>query len=91
MLTISKAAIRHVSGKVWSVPRPLRHHHIFPHICESMGIPTVGGKDFCQGFMTSDGVFVTRDIAERIARRAGQIKGEDQKIIGGVLTSEDLW
>ena len=39
-----------------------------------------------QGFYTSKGRFVTREEGLEIARAAGQV----DKIIGGVLTSEDL-
>lgn len=40
-----------------------------------------------QGFYTSKGRFVTRKEGLEIARAAGQV----DKIIGGVLTSEDLY
>ena len=40
-----------------------------------------------QGFYTSKGRFVTRDEGLEIARASGQVKD----IIGGVLTSEDLY
>lgn len=40
-----------------------------------------------QGFYTSKGRFVTREEGLEIARAAGQV----DKIIGGVLTSEDLY
>lgn len=40
-----------------------------------------------QGFLTSKCRFVTREEGEIIARKAGQI----DKIIGGHLTSEDLY
>lgn len=41
-----------------------------------------------QGFLTSTGRFVSRQEAERIARDCGQVVGD---IIGGELTSEDLY
>lgn len=41
-----------------------------------------------QGFYTSKGRFVSRNEAEIIARECGQITG---KLIGSVLTSEDLY
>lgn len=41
-----------------------------------------------QGFLTSHGRFVSRKEAEKIARECGQIEGN---IIGGELTSEDLY
>lgn len=45
-------------------------------------------NDHVQGFVTSKGRFVDRAEAERVARAAGQVTGE---ILGGELTSEDLW
>lgn len=41
-----------------------------------------------QGFLTSKGRFVSREEAEVIARNCGQLTGD---LIGGILTSEDLW
>ena len=41
-----------------------------------------------QGFMGSDNRFYTRQEAEAVARACGQLT---TKIIGGILTSEDLW
>lgn len=41
-----------------------------------------------QGFLTSKGRFVSRKEAEKIARECGQVTG---RLIGGELTSEDLW
>ena len=40
-----------------------------------------------QGFYTSKGRFVTREEGLLIARKAGQV----DEILGGVLTSEDLY
>lgn len=40
-----------------------------------------------QGFLTSHGRFVSREEAEQIARECGQIT----EIIGGTLTSEDIY
>ena len=41
-----------------------------------------------QGFYTSKGRFVSREEAEKIARACGQVSG---KLIGSILTSEDLY
>jgi hypothetical protein len=90
---IQKAAIR-VDGKVWSLPRPARHHVIarawsLAHHCPW---PPRGDDavllEHESGFVTDLGRFVSRKGAETIARAAGQVEGE---IIGGVLTTEDLW
>jgi hypothetical protein len=47
----------------------------------------VGGDH--QGFLTSEGGFVRRAPAKKIAEKANQIKGG--KTISATLTSEDLW
>ena len=47
----------------------------------------VSRKPNDQGFYTSKGRFVTREEGLKIATEAGQVK----EIIGGVLTSEDLY
>ena len=41
-----------------------------------------------QGFYTSKGRFVTREEAKQIAIACGQL---NKDLIGGQLTSEDLW
>jgi len=41
-----------------------------------------------QGFLTTKNRFLTRDEALELVKTNGQLKGN---IIGGVLTSEDLW
>jgi hypothetical protein len=47
--------------------------------------PTTGSNS--QGFLDAGGKYLNRKDAEVQAMASGQIK----KIIGGVLTSEDLW
>lgn len=42
-----------------------------------------------QGFLDADGNYLNRAEGEVRAKATGQIK--NGKIIGGVLTSEDLW
>ncbi len=49
------------------------------------GIVSKSPKD--QGFFTSKGRFVNREEAEVIAKECGQVT----QLIGGVLTSEDLY
>ena len=46
-----------------------------------------GGK-IIQGFLTTKNRFLTRADALELVKETGQLKGD---IIGGVLTSEDLW
>lgn len=79
METIVNAAVKTKKGDVF-VDR--RHHLIlqnhYPH--------TKGG---IQGFVTSDGRFVTREEALQIAIAAGQIK--EKKYDKSRLFSEELW
>lgn len=60
-----------------------RHHDIRNRF---MGEVLTGPS--AQGFYTSKGRFVSREEAEKIARECGQVEGD---LIGGILTSEDLW
>jgi len=94
--TIASAAIC-VDGEVWSLPRPARHHILIrawsdAHWIHDPKTKTGRGSrlpnSHVQGFMTSKNRFVDRAEAERVARAAGQVTGE---ILGGELTSEDLW
>jgi hypothetical protein len=86
---ITHVAIR-FQEKIWSLPRPYRHHHIFRMICYlDPDVTCVNSHGEDQGFLDESGRYLTRDQAEVSANLNDQIKGG--KIIGGVLTSEDLW
>ena len=72
-------------GKIYAQERPARHSDIINwYFNEDMG----KYKSRAQGFLTNHGKFVLKYHAEIIARDCGQLVGP---IIGGVLTSEDLW
>lgn len=73
-------------GIVYVLPPPARHHHVMLHMVEVHGLK---GRFASQdsGFLVEDGGWVTRNCAERMAFQTGQVT----KIIGGCLTSEDLW
>jgi hypothetical protein len=43
-----------------------------------------------QGFMTSKGRYVSRMVAARIAKKAGQLKKDDKRKVKYLL-SEDIW
>lgn len=86
-------------GEVRSLPRPARHCHLssrYNEAARTLGrdIPWVGwpptpdDPDPTQGFVTDDGTFLARADAEAHARACGQLAG---RLIGSVLTSEDLW
>lgn len=86
-LRIETAAIKTDDGTVWTLPRPARHHDVIRHIRDSGVKLPVGGDR--QGFVLSNGQFARRKPALRVAIRAGQIL--NGRVIGGILTSEDLW
>jgi hypothetical protein len=88
-LPLTHVAVRH-KGVVWSLPSPYRHHHIFS-IMNYLGVPGPFDGDMRedQGFLDSSGRYLNRKQAFINADLNGQIK--NGKIIGGVLTSEDLW
>lgn len=83
--TVETAAIR-VEGEVWTLPRPVRHHVLFRAWLNAHA--KRDEFDAEEGFVTNKGRFVNRGEAEDIARASGQLVGD---IIGGELTSEDLW
>jgi hypothetical protein len=66
-----------------SLPRPNRHHHVIQRYHADTGKTGSGVR---QGFMTSQGRFVDRSEAARLAFAAGQIEKPKP-----TLYSEDLW
>ncbi len=86
MLTVMQAAVRTGDGIIHTMPRPARHHTII-HALARMGHKQC---ECCEhGFQLSDGSFADRETSEVIALRSGQVN--NGKIIGGTLTSEDMW
>lgn len=88
-LRVEKAAIRTSEGEVYSVDQPGRHHDVIRLIRSSGYSGPVGGDR--QGFLLSDGRFVMRKGALRVAIKAGQVKREDCHAPGIGLFSEDVW
>lgn len=92
MRNIVAAAIKE-GDMVCFVPRPGRHYHVIRQMAAA-GIPTpITGK---QGFVTSDGLFVDRETANRIAVEANQTlptscNGVPFTAERRSLYSEDLW
>ena len=82
-LHVVSAAVRQ-DDKTYAVRRPARHHNVMAMMRNSFGL-TIHNET--QGFILSDGRFAPRDESLIVARSAGQV----DKIIGGTLTSEDLW
>lgn len=88
------AAAIEQDGMVCSVPRPGRHGDVIRSMARA-GIPIpINGR---QGFLTSDGLFVDRERAMKIAVWADQLKqavgpdGVPFKRYAKELFSEDLW
>ena len=83
---IESAAIRTDDGRVRSLPRPARHHHVIELMAETLGYPTpVRGE---QGFLLRGGRFVDRKEARAIAIDNGQCSVPAH---AELLFSEDLW
>jgi hypothetical protein len=77
-------------GKVWALPRPYRHHHIRNVILMlDHDVHSVDCRDEDQGFLDESGRYLNRRQAEVSAFLNEQVK--NGKLIGGPLTSEDLW
>lgn len=88
---IATAAIRRNSdGKIFTLPRPARHHSLIAMMIKAGEQRPIGQEPrYTQGFVTDDGNFVNRDEAKEIALAANQVK--NGKTISKTLTSEDLW
>jgi hypothetical protein len=98
---LTHVAIRK-SGIVYSLPSPNRHHHILWIFAKRKGLPNVpsvddesllverveDGED-SQGFLDANGRYLNREQAEVNAFLHNQVKNGE--LIGGPLTSEDLW
>lgn len=80
------AAALHL-GVTWSLPKPARHHTVM-HAMGNSGIDTTTVATAEQGFITSEGRFVGRELAKDIAWKAGQADEFDHPT---KLFSEDLW
>ncbi len=83
---IKAAAIIGEDEKIWTLPPPARHHDIIAAMVEAGHSKPIKGE---QGFMTSEGEFVRRKAACRIARKTNQILKKSGP--EDTLFSEDLW
>ena len=75
-------------GKVYSLPKPNRHHDVIRYIVEQTGVDTVDHT--VQGFLDASGKFLTRKQALIHAEVNGQLR-EDRPIWANQLFSENLW
>lgn len=88
-LRVDRAAIRINDGTLFSVDHPGRHHDVIREIRESGYTGPVGGDR--QGFILSNGNFVMRKTALRVAIKAGQVQRDKCHAPGVGLFSEDVW
>lgn len=87
---------RITAAAIWAVgsdaptwlPPPKRHHHVI-RVLAARGFGPSAVIPSRQGFMTSEGRFVDRVEARRIAEAAGQLLRS--KLPGNKLFSEDVW
>jgi len=86
---ITHVAIRY-AGKIYSLPATARHHHVLAEIEKEHPGLSYDPQDDDEGFLTSDGVYLTREEAVDYAIQAGQIS-DRIKVYGDMLFSEDLW
>ena len=83
---ITHVAIRHPDGRIFSLPRPYRHHHIIRVMVDALEIePPIRGR---QGFLDNRGNFLSRKAAADLALKTGQCVKLDSP---PRLFSEDLW
>lgn len=87
---ITHVAIR-FEGRVWSLPRPYRHHHIIRVICYlDSSVDSVDARDEDQGFLDATGRYLNRKQALVSALVNKQVKNEGD-IRNNELYSEDVW
>ncbi len=84
--TITTAAILS-NGRVWTLPRPARHHNVLAEMRRQGHALTAFDE---QGFLTSDGRFLGRIEAAGLAVASGQVDQEGLAAFPN-LFSEDLW
>lgn len=90
---ITAVAVRH-SGRVFSLPRPNRHHHVLWMIADKFKLYYVDARGDDQGFLDDTGRYLTRREALAVATACGQLIRQELGSAGsklGELYSEDLW
>ena len=85
---ITHVAIR-FQGRVWSLPKPNRHHDVIRHIVHETDVDTVDAHGSDQGFLAETGEYMTRWQALRYAIHCGKVPKE--KLARRELFSEDVW
>lgn len=85
---ITHVAIR-CNGKVYSLPKPNRHHHVIWMIAKEIDNRVDASGDD-QGFLDENGVYYDRRSALILALKNNQVK-DMKDIRAGRLFSENLW
>jgi hypothetical protein len=87
-LPLVGVAIR-FEGKVYSLPKPNRHHHVISLIVNKTGILSIDVESDDEGFIDEQGNFLNRKKALINAIEHNQLI--DEVPLHYVLTSENLW
>ena len=85
---VSMAAVKEADGKVYAEAPPARHHDVV-HARYKKG--HAQGEHDIQGFVLSDGTFVDRAAARKVAEVSGQALRFGKFHCPTELFSEDLW
>jgi hypothetical protein len=83
---IVAAAVKDVSGKIWTLPPPARHHDIVHEMCKARAKGYLDLDN--QGFILENGQWVSRKAAAYLVMHNGQCNSLHNP---GCLYSEDLW
>ena len=86
---ITHVAIR-FNGKVYSLPKPNRHHDVIRHIVETEGVSHVDSHGEDQGFLDSSGRYLNRKQALVSAQVNDQMRA-GRPVWHNELNSENLW
>lgn len=79
-------------GMLFVLNAPKRHGDVLSMILENYpDAPKPIGVPSDQGFVDSNGIFLSRDVAKKIAIASGQINAEGLSRATSNLFSEDLW
>lgn len=76
--------------KVYSLPKPNRHHDVIRLIAEENNVSYVDAREDDQGFLDENGQFYRRRAALMHALMHNQVKDPKQVRLG-MLFSEDVW
>jgi hypothetical protein len=92
---VAHAAIKLPDGSVWFVERPGRHSDVLKGIIKALGESTGFGPDglaFSEGgFLLTDGRFVDRVEAKRIALAAKQLLPGADVTLTTPLRTDEVW